>query len=334
MGIQDVAKAMLSGCYDSFKGMVILIYLDREMNERMKSRLSPSRSTTPIRRKHSELADGQVPARTLKKHEESKVLKRTLQCGLLNGGIFLMSIWMFEYGLLPFINFFLRMVFGPESLTREIVWSWTRPFLSLIFETCWVIPLFILSKIVNSLWFQDIADSAYKYSGGRPQFMQSISKLLADTVFSVIVQALFLVQAMIVSIIPIYCLGYVFSLVHMCLLYSLYAFEYKWFNNGWELHKRLSYIEANWPYFIGFGLPLAVLTQLTDSLLISAAIFSILFPFFIISGNEANPVTGVCDFHLHLFSPVIALSNIMLNSTIGRNPKPAKASQQTPQTRR
>lgn len=41
---------------------------------------------------------------------------------------------------------------------------------------------------------QDIADSAYKFRKGRPQMMTSLSKLIADTLFSLVVQALFLVQ--------------------------------------------------------------------------------------------------------------------------------------------
>ena len=43
----------------------------------------------------------------------------------------------------------------------------------------------------------------------------------------------FVLQAMVVSFLPI--LGPVISLAHMCLLYSLYTFEYKWVNMG-ELH--------------------------------------------------------------------------------------------------
>jgi hypothetical protein len=53
-----------------------------------------------------------------------------------------------------------------------------------------------LAKFYFCLMFmmQDIADSAYRYSRGRPQLLSSVSKLIADTLFSVLVQALFLVQ--------------------------------------------------------------------------------------------------------------------------------------------
>lgn len=81
-------------------------------------------------------------------------MKRIIQCGVLNGGIFLISILLFEYGLLPSINKLLGYIFGSESFMGKLVWSWIEPILSLIFKTVWVIPLFLLSKVVNALWFQ------------------------------------------------------------------------------------------------------------------------------------------------------------------------------------
>ncbi|VEN41969.1 unnamed protein product [Callosobruchus maculatus] len=262
MDIKKILQAFSRGVYDSFKGTITILYLDKEINEQKLTWQSPSR--TSVRQK-------EIPPNEVKKtkEKESKVMKRIIQCGILNGGIFLLSILLFEYGLLPAINKLFSIIFGKESFMGKLVWSWIQPILTLIFKTVWVIPLFLLSKVVNALWFQDIADSAYKRSRGRPVYLQSLSKLLADSVFSIVIQLLFLLQATLISYIPIHLVGTLLSMVQMCMLYSLYAFEYKWFNMGWELHRRLTFIETNWPYFLGFGLPLALFTQSSDSWIIS-----------------------------------------------------------------
>jgi len=85
---------------------------------------------------------------------ESMVLMRTLQCCALNGGVFWASILIFDFGLLPFVKYLLTIIFGHSPGMGLTVWSWIQPFLSLTFGTIWVLPLFLLSRIVNSLWFQ------------------------------------------------------------------------------------------------------------------------------------------------------------------------------------
>merc|ERR1711997_1034373 len=83
--------------------------------------------------------------------------------------------------------------------------------------------------------------------------------------------------------IPIGAVSRMMSIFHLCLLNALYSFEYKWYNQGLELHKRLSFIESHWPYFLGFGLPLALITSYPESQVVSGCVFSILFPLFLVS---------------------------------------------------
>jgi len=79
----------------------------------------------------------------------------------------------------------------------------------------------------------------------------------------------------------------------MSILYALYSFEYKWFKSGWDTPKRLHFIENNWPYFLGFGLPLALVTSLSPFYYVNGIIFSVSFPFFIVSANEAKVARGL-----------------------------------------
>nr|SVE83665.1 EOG090X06IP [Daphnia pulex] len=311
--IKDVLTAVSHGILDSLRGFILIFTLDREIE--LQRSLKRETKSKIVRRSHTNTSDA-----SKEKQEEPRILHRTLQCSLLNGGVFCLSIFAFNGIVLPLIEALLTFSFsfGGQLNAAQWVWSWTSPVLSATFSTLWILPLFVLSKCVNCFWFQDIADAAYKYSRGRPQLLPSISKMIADMLFSMVIQALFLVQAMFMGLLPIAVFNGLLSMLHLCLLYSLYSFEYRWFNEGWELPKRLTHIENHWPYFFGFGLPLAILTSLPSSTLVSGCVFSVLFPFFIVSGNEAQPTTKAKNYPLRLFSPVVALANTIFNRTIGR----------------
>lgn len=251
---------------------------------------------------------------------ETKIMERTIKCCVLNGCFFWFSIIVFENILLPFLQGVILLFLGQAA--GSALWGNVVPFLSATFATLWILPFYLLSKVVNSIWFADIADSAFrKTANGRPRMMTSFSVSIADTVFTIVVEIIFLVQGKLFSMcVPIYGLSWLINVFHMCLLNALYSFEYKWYNQGLELHKRLSFVECHWPYFLGFGLPLALITSYPESQVVSGCVFSILFPLFLVSGNQAQVAVTYQNVSVRIFNPTIALSNLIFSRTLQSSP--------------
>ena len=158
---------------------------------------------------------------------EPKILERTLKCCVLNGCVFWFSIILFENVLLPSIKTLIYLCLGASA--GDWLWTSVFPVLSVTFATLWVLPFYLLSKFVNAIWFADIADTAFRHSGpdSRPRTMNTISIAIADTVFSVFVETIFLFQAKAcLTFVPI--LGSFINFFHLSLLHALYCFEYKW----------------------------------------------------------------------------------------------------------
>ncbi|VDM51507.1 unnamed protein product [Toxocara canis] len=84
-------------------------------------------------------------------------------------------------------------------------------------------------------------------------------------------------------------------------------------SQGFELKSRLAKIERCWPYFMGFGTPLAILTMNSSNFIVNGCLFGMFFPFFIISSyladvkvrsEECGSVPSV-----HIFWPSLIVTN-------------------------
>jgi len=326
------------GFADSLRGAIELFFLDYKRAQQREQKLqqrdidrelllnrnSPVREVQNIakrraieRREKERLRDVSGGPRK----SEPNIIERTIKCCLLNGGVFAVSIFLFDNIFLPLVKTLLFIFLAGSQERADALWSFTQPVLSVAFSTLWVLPFFLLSKIVNAIWFQDIADLAFRSSQGRPLVNLSISVMIADTVFSIVVEIIFLLQGKVFALLPIKILAAAANLLHQCLLHALYSFEYKWFSQGIELHKRLNLVEINWPYFLGFGLPLAVITSMPESQVMAGCVFSVLFPLFIVSGNQAMIVSSPGVPPLNIFNPTITISNAIFSRTIQTSSK-------------
>ncbi|OZC06584.1 hypothetical protein X798_06430 [Onchocerca flexuosa] len=94
------------------------------------------------------------------------------------------------------------------------------------------------------------------------------------------------------------------------------SFEYLWMSLGIGLRARVNLIERNWPYFLGYGTVLTLLTSLTDNMMVNALLFGAVFPFCIISSflAEAGNYKQRAHPYVHIFGPSIATTNYMTSS--------------------
>ena len=221
----------------------------------------------------------------------SKVVRvRVAQCLLLNGGIFLSSVLLADYVLTPAFHWLLDV---DADAVLSISWlpSTLSSLLLSVFYLVWVYPLYAISFLLNAIWYQDIADQAFLTRGHKqhtPAF--SFTRWIAamsEELYRLLLVTLFLLQLSLVSLLPY--VGPALSVLHLCWLYSLYSFEYKWALQGWRLETRLDFFERRWSYFAGFGCPAALLGVLFPRL-IASGVFAMAFPMFIILAVIAKPL--------------------------------------------
>lgn len=250
------------------------------------------------------------------------VRKKLCETWVLNGFVLAFSVIAFDNVVIPLLHFlinaFIRLLLGDDQETELHAVGFIISLVRYLFSALWVLPLFWLNKPISSIWFLEIADEVLRQmkenDKKKSKMLKTrkkgpeVSKWIADMLFSLVLECLFLFQAMLVGLLP--AIGVLLSYSHLTLLYSLYSFEYAWMDHRVSVNQRITMIEEQWPYFVGFGLPLTVATALPRSFIISASVFAVLFPLFLIIACDTEHMTADV-FRLRAFRVVEWLTNAL-----------------------
>lgn len=243
------------------------------------------------------------------RHTHGSTVKNKIISCIIFGVCFWISSFLFNALLLGCIISWLAKFFGQED-----VWL-LHQILRFVFFSFWILPMFFLSKLLNFLWYQDIADIIFASANIKKNIDYKISISLADQFKTFVLQTIYCVQGYVVYLLPLpTVLQNFWYLCHLALLSSLYAFEYKWVHTGMLLHRRLLTIDKKWPYYLGFGFPLAIITMAFESFIDSMIAFATLFPIYIISSayilDEQSPLA---TFPLHTFKFADFASDVIIS---------------------
>jgi hypothetical protein len=89
------------------------------------------------------------------------------------------------------------------------------------------------------------------------------------------------------------------GLLLFAVMYSWYSFDYLWIANGVIITQRFLLLEKYWEYFVGFGLPLVIITRFS-SFLMGFSILFLVFPFQIVLATISSYEEPYFDMKDHL----------------------------------
>ncbi|KAI8894177.1 etoposide-induced protein 2.4-domain-containing protein [Globomyces pollinis-pini] len=208
----------------------------------------------------------------------STLANKSLHSFAVNFILFLSS-YLFTYLVLSPLNKSILDSF-PAFATQTMI----------LYKIFWIFPIYITSFFINHKRYKQIASRSFQIFVGKPmQESSSVSQLatgLVKQIHKSLLFAMFLLASSLMSLIPI--IGNIISIILLNLLVCFYAFDFGWFNRGWQTSQTVEFFESHWSYFIGFTIPMTTLSIFVPQF-INLGIPAFIFPFYIIMANRSLP---------------------------------------------
>jgi len=222
-----------------------------------------------------------------------KVRSKLVQCLLLNGLIFLGSIVVFHWMLAPILSRVIGLILPTRSGVndiQEVISVW----ISWVYYSLWIAPLYIVTFILNTIWYRDIAiDSVEFFSKNVPATKPTpmatpISTSLPFQIADILLRSLFnIVYLGYLTVLAPYRILYAISLAF---LISFNAFEFKY--RQLSFSQKVDLIESHWVYFVSFSIWVAILVTEFPTM-VENGLLGVLFPFLLINASSSGPPVPV-----------------------------------------
>lgn len=200
--------------------------------------------------------------------------KPLIICIILTGGVLLGSIVMYTLVMNPILKRFPKF---------------DRIF-SMAYYVLWLYPVYATCFIFNTLCYPDIAQAVYRATRGQPKSPAlSFTRAIACEIHRAFIIGVYVILTSLIALIPY---SDLFIIVLMSWLYSFYCFEYRWVFEGRTISKEIKKLEQNAVYYLGFGLPFALITYSFPGL-IGNGIWALLFPLFMVTALLSKTPTKV-----------------------------------------
>ena len=138
----------LNGIKDSLYGCINFFYRQKQLAAERKA--LETKSTSVKSSQSSGKSSRTKPDKTEKLHQ------RLFESCILNGVFLLSCMLAFSYILLPILNYIYYTILSPKN--HDLINTYLNPLLQLVFSFVWILPVFLLSKIFNVLWHQEIGN--------------------------------------------------------------------------------------------------------------------------------------------------------------------------------
>lgn len=208
--------------------------------------------------------------------QNSKILSNITNCILFNGFLFLGSAFLYTRFLAP-------VELETDSFSfKAFTFSVKVLYYSLI-----IVPIFLACNILSAFWIDEIYFESLKIYEKASSFKiqgQSTMNLITNQVERLFIVLSFVIQNQIISLIPISIISKSLLFFFLCILHSIYVFEYillqKYIKDYISI---LFFVESQIYYFIGFGINFTIVIMYMDSFITSSAMFLLFFPLYLMA---------------------------------------------------